>query len=276
MTPDLSSYDYIVVNSSAGKDSQAMLDVVVERARKEGILGRVLVVHCDLGRVEWPGTRELAEEHARHYGLRFEVVSRPQGDLLQHIRERGKFPGPATRFCTSDHKTSQVRKLFTQLTREAGVTRKKGHIRILTCLGLRADESAERAKKPVFCRDTHKGATNSLRTTDIWLPIHHWTEDQVWWRIMQAGTRHHWAYDLGMRRLSCRFCIYATREDLLTAGRHNPELLEEYVQLEAEINHRFQDKLSLAEIKAELKKGGALTCPQVAPRSSWEIPVLAS
>jgi hypothetical protein len=48
-----------------------------------------VVVHCDLGpRVEWDGTRELAEEQARHYGLRFEVVSRPQGDILDEVRQR--------------------------------------------------------------------------------------------------------------------------------------------------------------------------------------------
>jgi hypothetical protein len=32
MVPDLTAYDWIVINSSAGKDSQAMLDYVVEQA----------------------------------------------------------------------------------------------------------------------------------------------------------------------------------------------------------------------------------------------------
>jgi 3'-phosphoadenosine 5'-phosphosulfate sulfotransferase (PAPS reductase)/FAD synthetase len=97
-TPLLTAYDVILVNSSAGKDSQAMLDLIIERAKAEGVLDRVVVVHCDLGRVEWKGTRELAEEQARHYGVRFEVVSRPQGDLLQHIEQRGMWPSspPAT------------------------------------------------------------------------------------------------------------------------------------------------------------------------------------
>ena len=60
-TPDLSSYDWILVNSSAGKDSQAMLDYMVEQCDAQGVSrDRIVVVHCDLGRVEWAGTAALA------------------------------------------------------------------------------------------------------------------------------------------------------------------------------------------------------------------------
>jgi hypothetical protein len=48
--PAVRDYDWLVVNSSAGKDGQAMLDVVCEQARLEGVLDRVVVVHADLGR----------------------------------------------------------------------------------------------------------------------------------------------------------------------------------------------------------------------------------
>src|SRR5262245_51564663 len=116
MLPDLTSYHWIVLNSSAGKDSQAMLDFVVEQCDQAGVSRqRLVVAHADLGRVEWPGTRELAEAQARHYGLAFYAVQRPQGDLLDHIRKRGMFPSPAARYCTSDHKRTQVMKIFTVL-----------------------------------------------------------------------------------------------------------------------------------------------------------------
>src|ERR1700730_18061660 len=141
MSPELAGYDWIVVNSSAGKDSQAMLDYVVEQVDLATVSrDRLVVVHADLGRVEWPGTRELAEEQARHYGLAFVAVARPQGDLLEHIAQRGMFPSPSARFCTSDHKRSQIWKVFTQLTarsQQAGIKR----VRILSCMGLRAEES---------------------------------------------------------------------------------------------------------------------------------------
>lgn len=62
---DLASFDCIVINTSAGKDSQAMMDYVVGLARAAGVLHKVIAVHADLGRVEWKGTRELAETHAK-------------------------------------------------------------------------------------------------------------------------------------------------------------------------------------------------------------------
>src|SRR5690606_31305281 len=102
MAPDLTTYSWILINSSAGKDSQAMLDFVVEQCDRVDVPRcRLVVAHADLGRVEWPGTRELAEEQARHYALAFHAVKRRQGDLLKHIEKRGMFPSPTVRWCTS-------------------------------------------------------------------------------------------------------------------------------------------------------------------------------
>lgn len=240
---DLEQYDWIVVNSSAGKDSQAMLDYVIEQAKDQQVLDRVVVVHCDLGRVEWKGTKKLAEEHARHYGVRFEVVSRPQGDLLTHIKQRGLWPSPQQRYCTSDHKRGQVDKLFTKLTNECG-----RHTRILNCMGLRAQESRERAKRMPFIERDER-ASNGRRQVSQWLPIFSWTVEQVWARIKAAGTRPHYAYALGMPRLSCCFCIYAPPEALALAGKHNPELLQQYVDVERQIGHKFRVNLSLVEVQ---------------------------
>lgn len=53
MLPDLTHYHWIVLNSSAGKDSQAMLDYVVERCDAAHVpRDRLVVAHADLGRVE--------------------------------------------------------------------------------------------------------------------------------------------------------------------------------------------------------------------------------
>jgi 3'-phosphoadenosine 5'-phosphosulfate sulfotransferase (PAPS reductase)/FAD synthetase len=248
------SYDVILVNSSAGKDSQAMLDYVAGIAKLAGVEDRVVVVHADLGRVEWQGTKALAKRQADHYGYRFEVVKRPQGDLLDHAASRGRWPSPAQRYCTSDHKRGQVQKIITSLSREVRKAKGKGaSVRILNCLGLRAQESPNRAKMPAFQRDERAGC--SWRTVDKWLPIHDWSEDAVWDRIERSGVPHHPAYDLGMPRLSCVFCIFAPKRALLLAGKHNPALLAEYVKVEEEIGHTFKANLSLAEIQAELEAG---------------------
>jgi 3'-phosphoadenosine 5'-phosphosulfate sulfotransferase (PAPS reductase)/FAD synthetase len=249
--PDLSLYHWIVVNSSAGKDSQAATGVVVEEARQLDILDRVVMVHCDLGRIEWPGTPELAREHADHYGLRFETVCRRTvGDLLAEVRRRGKWPSPTERYCTSYYKRDQVKGLHVSLGRELGRGRRA---RILNCLGFRAEESPRRRKMPPY--QTNERCSCQTRTVHDWLPIHRWTEKTVWDYIRKEGTRHHHAYDLGMKRLSCQFCIFAPKGQLMIAGRHNPDLLAEYVQVEREINHKFRMELSLVEVQAAVEAG---------------------
>jgi 3'-phosphoadenosine 5'-phosphosulfate sulfotransferase (PAPS reductase)/FAD synthetase len=258
MVPDLTAYDWIVINSSAGKDSQAMTDVVVTLARAAGVADRLVFVHCDLGRVEWEGTRALAEEHAAHYGLRCEVVSRPQGDLLTHVEQRGKWPSSTARYCTSDHKRGQVDKLFTRLTWEAHRDGTANYfdapVRILNCMGIRAQESPARAKRtPFVAHDTR--ASNGRRRVSQWLPIFDWTLEQVWARNAEAGTRVHPAYALGMPRLSCCFCIFAPKAALVLAGQHNRQLLADYVAVEQRIGHTFRIDLTLADVAATVDAG---------------------
>jgi 3'-phosphoadenosine 5'-phosphosulfate sulfotransferase (PAPS reductase)/FAD synthetase len=266
---DLRNFDWVLVSSSAGKDSQAMLDLIAEQAREAGVLDRVVVVHADLGRVEWEGTRELAAEQAAHYGFRFEVVRRSQGDILDHVRskhaanvakvasgEKAKLHAPwsshATRDCTKQHKIDQIKRLLTQLTREsrdAGVTRR---VQILDCQGIRAEESSKRAERIAAWTIRNGGAwnvstdakSNGRRQVTEFYPIAHYTLDEVWARIAKAGTRSHDAYALGMPRLSCCFCFYAPRNALLIAATHNRELAEQYTELERETGFTFRSERS--------------------------------
>jgi 3'-phosphoadenosine 5'-phosphosulfate sulfotransferase (PAPS reductase)/FAD synthetase len=253
-TPDLQSYHVILVNTSAGKDSQAMLDYVVQLCDEQNIpRARVVAVHADLGRVEWAGTRALAERQVAHYGIRFEAVSRPQGDLLVQISQRGMWPSSTARYCTSDHKRGQIQVLMTKLAAEHRAAGYTTPCRILNCMGLRAQESPDRAKKQAF--EPNVKATNGRRTVDNWLLIHAWTTEQVWDRIRQSGVEHHRAYDLGMKRLSCVFCVFASKSSLLIAGHHNPELLTEYVQLEKRMGHTFRKDFTIESIKTQLDAG---------------------
>ncbi len=257
-TPTLSDWDVVLLNSSGGKDSQTMIRQVVQVADDEGYpRKRIVVAHADLGRVEWKGTRDLAREQAQVYGLEFRAVARPQGDLLDHIERRGNFPGPSTRYCTSDHKRGQIAKIVTALDRER---RKGDSFSLLNCMGLRAQESPARRKKRPFTPNRY--FSTKTRQVWNWLPIHDWTDDEVWADIAESGVRHHDAYDLGMPRLSCVLCIYAPKPALVLAGRHNRELLDEYVAVERRIGHRFRVDMSMAEVKEEVDSGapvGTLT-----------------
>jgi len=243
--PDLAVYDVVIVNSSAGKDSQAALDVTVAAATAASVRDRMVVVHADLGRVEWPGTRALAQEHAEHYGLRFEVVAnRNWPDLLARIVSRGRWPDAANRYCTSEFKTGQVRRVMTRLVDELALDRPA---RILNVLGLRAEESPARARKLPFAPDP-AASTKTTRHVDRWLPIHHWSEAEVWARIAVAGTRPHPAYAAGMPRLSCSLCVLASRSALVSAAQLRPDLAAEYLALELRMGHRFRQDLSMADI----------------------------
>jgi 3'-phosphoadenosine 5'-phosphosulfate sulfotransferase (PAPS reductase)/FAD synthetase len=252
--PNLASYDLIVVNTSGGKDSQTMMHVLHSQAVQLGIADRLVAVHADLGRAEWAGTGELVAEQAAAYGMRLEVVSRPQGDLVQQIEDRGMFPSSSARYCTSDQKRGQVSRVITALVAELGLDRPA---RVLNCQGIRAQESPARAKKAAYAND--KRQTNGRRVVDTWYPIFTWTEDEVWASIQETGIRHHVAYDYGMPRLSCAFCVMAGRDALVLSAKLNPELAVEYAELEERIGHTIQNGTNMREIIAAAQCGAAPT-----------------
>jgi 3'-phosphoadenosine 5'-phosphosulfate sulfotransferase (PAPS reductase)/FAD synthetase len=266
---DLTSYDILLANISGGVDSQAMLDELHRRAAAAGVAHRIVAVHADLGPMEWNGVQELAAEHAAHYGVRFETV-RHQRDgveetLLEMVEARGMWPSATVRFCTSYCKRDVIRKLITRLVAEQrarGVTRP---VRVLNVMGLRADESPLRGAKPPFRHDGSRtctcdacqalprdrrgtGISNSRRHVDEWLPVHSWSKADVWERVREAGTRPHPVYRR-LPRLSCRFCVLASKAALVEAARIDPEGAAEYAAVEARIGHRFRQDLSMAEVR---------------------------
>ena len=152
------------------------------------MLHRVITVFADLGSDdEWPGTLELASSHAAFYGLRHEIVRRevagPDGirvqqSLSERIESRGRWPDRKRRYCTSDSKRSPVYRLMTRLAAEqraAGITGRP--VRILNVLGMRAEESTDRAQMQPFGPDT-RASNKTVRHVDRWLPIHSWTAHQ--------------------------------------------------------------------------------------------------
>jgi len=250
--PDLAQFRWIVINSSGGKDSQTALRVIVAECDSLGIpRDRVVVSHQCLGEMEWKGTLELVRQQAAHYGLRVEVSKYRNNrgeelNLLDYVRNRRMWPDSKNRFCTSEFKRSPGARVITKLSREAPGD-------VLQVFGFRAEESPSRAKKSVYALNTRLSRTS--RQVFDYLPIHEWTEAQVWTDIRSSGVPHHQAYDLGMPRLSCAFCIFAPKAALLIAGKANPELLDKYVALEAEIGHSFQNGKPIEQIKAAIAAG---------------------
>jgi 3'-phosphoadenosine 5'-phosphosulfate sulfotransferase (PAPS reductase)/FAD synthetase len=249
-----------VVNHSAGKDSQAMLI----RLLRAGVpASQMVVVHAELPGVEWAGTIEHARSQAVDAGLPFHVV-RAGKTLLGMVANRflvrpsvPSWPSPSTRQCTSDLKRGPIQKLVRKLLRDRGTGL------VVNCMGLRAEESSGRAKKPVFSLDAR--ASKAGRVWWNYLPIHSLTKAEVFATIELAGQKPHWAYEQGMERLSCCFCIMASSSDLRVAARLNPALYSEYVALEDRTGYTMHaSRKSLRVIVGgEDVPGGAEPCDDI-------------
>ena len=248
-------FDAIIVNSSAGKDSQTSLRKVIEIAQDQNFpLNRITVSHQDLGKMEWKGTFELAKEQTSHYpgihftSTKYRTRTGERKSLLDYVESRKRWPDNKNRYCTSDFKRGPGARVITKISnnlRFQGIKRPN----ILYIFGFRADESTARSKKKVF--ELH--SENKNRTVYTWLPIFNWTEKEVWDDIKASDVPYHPAYDLGMPRLSCCFCIFAPKAALMIAGKENPELLDQYVQVEKKIGHDFQNGKPIADIQTALQ-----------------------
>jgi DNA sulfur modification protein DndC len=148
------------------------------------------------------------------------LTCRSRRTLLQMIEERGMFPSPSQRQCTSDLKRGPIERTI----------RQTGHKLIVNCMGMRAQESASRSKLVTF--KLNERNSKAGREWYDWLPIHDWLVEEVFALIKAAGQEPHWAYAKGMSRLSCCFCIMSSKADLTTAAKLNPELYAKYVALE--------------------------------------------
>ncbi|MFJ5218776.1 phosphoadenosine phosphosulfate reductase [Streptomyces sp. NPDC088354] len=254
----------------------------VSEARAAGAADCVFTFHASLGPLEWPSvdfggrrypsTGELAALHSAGYGIPAErhiEVQRTARDaagelvpyhLLTFVAERGMWPVRSdAQFCTGDWKTKRIFAAWTPIVRQLRPQLGRP-VRILNVLGLRAEESPDRAKRPAY----RNVLTNSQRHVDEWLPIRPWTTKAVRALCDDSGIAHHWSYDSvpgagdwrGSTRCSCSICIMANRADLILNARRRPRLTALYAEVEQVRGHRFRQDLSIAELIALAKRPG--------------------
>ena len=212
-----------VLNHSGGKDSQAMYLRLAPLVPAR----QLIVVHAILHEVDWSGIPEHIEATTQHPV--FYVAAGKS--LLSMAEERGKFPSPVYRQCTSDLKRGPIETFIRRYLLE----HPEFQGQVVNCMGLRAQESSVRSK----LKTLNKNRRNSKagRAWFDWLPIHQLSKMAVFAEIAQAGQRPHWAYAAGMTRLSCVFCIMASTADLKTAARLRPDLYRRYVSLEKRLDY---------------------------------------
>lgn len=238
-----------VVNHSGGKDSQAALIRVLEHVPAS----QVVVIHATLGEAEWPGALEHAQQHAESVGVPF-LVAAAVKTFFEMVEHRYKVrPGPnspcwpsaSNRQCTSDLKRGPIER---EVRRYA---KAHGHTRIVSCMGIRAQESHRRAKAAPWRLNESQSIAG--RTWHEWLPIHDLHLADVLANIRAAGQELHPAYAGGNERLSCVFCIMASASDLRHGAQAHPELYAKYVEIEKRTGYTMHmSRKSLEEITGVL------------------------
>jgi DNA sulfur modification protein DndC len=209
-----------VVNHSGGKDSQAMLIKVRELVPA----AQLLVVHAVLPEVDWDG----CEAHARATSAGLEFVSVRAGKtFFQMVEHRQNWPSPQYRQCTSDLKRGPLEKAIRHHLKARGLSL------IVNCMGLRGEESCQRARAEVFKLNAKNSKAG--REWYDWLPIHDMSTEEVFAVIAGAGQEPFWVYKAGLSRASCSFCIMASKADLQVAARLRADLYARYVAVEKAI-----------------------------------------
>ena len=216
----------VAVSHSGGKDSQIMtilLSRIVPRAR-------LVAVHAPLGEVEWEGIVPHVEA-TLSAGVPLIMAPVSSGkSLLDHVEERGKFPGIRQRWCTATHKRGPIERELRRFLK----LNPRFDGRLVNCLGIRRDESAARAKRVPWRRNERLSVAG--REVFDWLPIFDLSTEEVFRVIRDAGQSPHWIYR-HLSRCSCSFCIFSSPKDLRRAAELRPELYRRYAEIERRIGH---------------------------------------
>ncbi len=241
----------LVLSVSGGKDSDAMCHHLLQRRQMEGWSGEVIMIHADLGvRVEWQQTPDYVQHLAQRKDVPLHVVRWSHGDLIDRIWQRYHkdpsrpcWPSAQMRYCTADLKRGPISRELRRLFPSGNV---------ICAMGLRAQESQSRARRPTFSLRTDSSAPTKGRFVYDWLPIHDWMETDVWDCIRKHGNIHHEAYSLGNHRLSCALCVLASLNDLINGAVHNPDTYREYCRIEAVTGYSFRKDFWLTDLKPDL------------------------
>ncbi len=264
-TPDvdrlLAKNAVVAIGVSGGKDSQACALAVNAHLDAIAHTGPRILVHSDLGRVEWRDSITVCEELAAHLGLELMVVRRAAGDMMDRWLGRWQnnlaryadlscvkvilpWSTPSMRFCTSELKvdviTSALKKRFPGRD-------------IVNAAGIRRQESTARQKMPVSSPQAKLKRHGNIGIN--WNAIIELEIGEVFDRIAAAGLRLHKAYTTHhASRVSCVFCIMSAIDDLRAAAgcEDNVPLYIEMVELEVASTFAFQGGRWLADTAPHL------------------------
>jgi 3'-phosphoadenosine 5'-phosphosulfate sulfotransferase (PAPS reductase)/FAD synthetase len=259
----------VAIGVSGGKDSCAVALATTTYLRSVGFAGEIVLIHSDLGKTEWLQSITKCEELAAFLGLELLVVRRKAGGMLERWQGRWDnnverycnlecvklilpWSTASMRFCTSELKTAPI---CAELAK-----RYKGKM-IINVVGIRREESPNRAKAPISKRNTKLQRKTVSQQTDMatdgydWNPIIEWQIGEVFQIIKDNGLELHEAYTkYSMSRVSCAYCILSNQADLTnaTTAEQNHDLYREMVDLEIRSTFSFQSGKWLGDVAPHL------------------------
>ena len=305
-TPDLASFDTIILAFSGGKDSIACLLSLIEAGAP---LDRIELHHHDVDGqgpsfMDWPSTTAYCRALARAFGFPL-YLSWKEGGFLREMQRDGQ-PTAAIRFEREDGTIGAVggtgpagtRLRFPQVSADLRVRYCSSYLKIdvlaaliraqdrfldrrtLIITGERAEESRARAGYATFeahRTDTRDG-TRRRRHVDHWRPVHPLGERDIWAMMQRHGIVPAPAYRLGWSRLSCMGCIFGGADQRASLRAIAPAWFERIAAYEDLFGCTIQRHCS---IRALADRGtpfaAALGQPDIALRAlsaKWTEPVL--
>lgn len=239
----------LVINTSGGKDSCEMLRQLVYRFPSLP----VYAVYADTGfeHVKPVSAEAFAGQVCEELGVPFYVVRNPNKTYLQMVERRGMFPSPSNRQCTSDLKRDPIQKWIRQNSQPGRFLAGKV---VINCTGIRAQESAARAKQNPLKREKRLCAAG--RVVWNWMPIFRTTLNQVLDNLEGAGIPLHPVYSYRnnggyLRRFSCRVCIFSTDADLCAIHEHDREAFDAVAGLEEKSGFTMKPGRSIRQIVSD-------------------------
>ena len=223
--------DYHVVQLSGGKDSTAMLLMMLERGMPIDE-----IIFCDTT-VEFPQMYEHLDKLESYIGrpiTRLRAKESFEEGLLDHIRLRGKrkgeagydWPLPRVRWCTNLLKRLPSKWYLDELEQDYNV---------ILYMGIAADEP-ERIREHRY-------------------PLYEWgiTEREALEYCYSKGFDWGGLYEL-FDRLSCWCCPLQSLKELRVLRKHFPELWDKLLYWDSLTRNKFRKDYSVAELEEKFRK----------------------
>lgn len=223
--------------------------------------------------IEWAQSLGICRDLAAHLGVELEVVRREKGGMVAQWHQRfedairrfanlemvamvGPWSSKKWRFCTKSQKIAPIS--------QKAVSLFPGQ-EIISVVGLRREESGDRAKKSISQPDENLERADGTCGVSYYPVLDYLVED-----LYLAHWRHkfpmHDAYDVhGSDRVSCLFCVLANLKTMLAAlaNPHSHPVYRVLCALEARSTYSFQPRRWLSDLKPELLG------PELRERVAW-------